>query len=122
MKEALSLPFARSAPPLSLPLGDLNWTEELNGPLQLLEGWSDVWASLRPGEPGLTFDRRANAMIADKRGWRGGRLDRVLARLGGAFEPVVRPFGWVAWRGGASRGGRGTRSSTRRIDLMLKPL
>ncbi|GAX73702.1 hypothetical protein CEUSTIGMA_g1154.t1 [Chlamydomonas eustigma] len=67
--------------------GDLNWAEERDGPLSLPHGWQDAWAvtSHPKGETGLTYDTHANPMLY-KGGWRGGRLDRALCKLGNSFE------------------------------------
>lgn len=49
----------------------MNWLES---PPALPPGWVDVWAALRPGQPGLTYDAAANAMLTHR--FKGNRLDR----------------------------------------------
>jgi len=63
--------------------GDLNWTEQRDGPLHLPEGWCDAWAEVRPGEKGYTYDSRANAMLL---GFLQIRMDRFLTHVGQCFE------------------------------------
>ena len=49
--------------------------------LGAVAGWSDAWASLRPGEPGWTYDLEANALARANAfaGEPSRRLDRVLS-------------------------------------------
>lgn len=45
--------------------GDLNWDDKVDGDMDtfLAPPWRDGWRALRPGEPGFTYDARANAML-----------------------------------------------------------
>ena len=53
---------ARCAQTAAPPPGDsdMNWGEQADGEPQLPAGWHDAWLELRPGDPGLTYDPRAN--------------------------------------------------------------
>jgi len=69
-------------------LGDLNWSDptgtagterrrEWDGPISgsIPAGWADAWATLRPTEPGYTYDAKENGMLL---GNLRKRLDRCL--------------------------------------------
>ncbi|MQM13906.1 hypothetical protein Taro_046833 [Colocasia esculenta] len=60
--------------------GDMNWDEEVDGPVPLPPGWVDAWEKKRPGEDGWTFDTMANPMLWWKPPLR-KRLDRFLCCL-----------------------------------------
>lgn len=60
-------------------LGDFNWGDQRDGAVPLKAGWCDCWAASNPGQPGFTYDTRANQMLTGN--WPGSRLDRVLAKL-----------------------------------------
>eukprot|EP00271_Cylindrocystis_brebissonii_P017402 TRINITY_DN4522_c0_g1_i2.p1 TRINITY_DN4522_c0_g1~~TRINITY_DN4522_c0_g1_i2.p1 ORF type:complete len:348 (-),score=49.31 TRINITY_DN4522_c0_g1_i2:472-1515(-) len=67
--------------------GDMNWNDTRDGTMEAVmpEGWKDAWLQLHPKEPGLTYDSKANAMLAGGR--LKGRLDRMLFKCRD-FEPV----------------------------------
>ena len=44
--------------------GDTNINEAMDGALQPPAPWEDAWVSLRPDEPGYTFDVERNVIIA----------------------------------------------------------
>jgi tyrosyl-DNA phosphodiesterase 2 len=78
--------------PNTLFAGDTNWDDALDGDLARLlpSGWADAWPTLRPGEPGYTYNSAANAMLM---GNLKKRLDRVLFKLRD-YEPAeVRMVG-----------------------------
>ena len=56
-------------------MGDLNWTERRDGALPLPTKWADAWLDLHGGDPGYTYDAKANGMLL---GSLRLRLDRVL--------------------------------------------
>eukprot|EP00850_Spirogloea_muscicola_P024955 SM001842S04066 [mRNA] locus=s1842:83:1717:- [translate_table: standard] len=58
--------------------GDMNWSDDLDGPPPLPPGWLDAWCKLRPGEAGHTYDSKTNPMLT---GRLRKRLDRVFCRL-----------------------------------------
>lgn len=60
--------------------GDMNWDDKLDGPLPLSDGWVDVWAELRPGENGWTYDTKSNQMLSGNRTLQ-KRLDRFICNL-----------------------------------------
>lgn len=71
--------------------GDLNWADNRDGELPLPLAWRDAWRTLRPGEPGFTYNARANPMLSHR--YEGSRLDRVLVRCSPPLaeeQPQVR--------------------------------
>ena len=54
--------------------GDMNWTDSRDGSVPLLPGWQDAWVTTHPGDPGYTYDTKANPMLVGR--WPGSRLDR----------------------------------------------
>ncbi|KAJ7564518.1 hypothetical protein O6H91_02G020600 [Diphasiastrum complanatum] len=59
--------------------GDMNWDDKLDGPPPMPDGWMDVWLKLHPGQPGLTYDSKANPMLTGSRLQK--RLDRFFCHL-----------------------------------------
>jgi len=47
-------------------IGDTNWVDAQDGPLQIPAPWVDVWCTLRPGEAGATYDLDVNTMANAK--------------------------------------------------------
>ncbi|KAG2300952.1 hypothetical protein Bca52824_037424 [Brassica carinata] len=60
--------------------GDINWDDKLDGKFPLPEKWVDVWEALKPGDPGFTYDTKANPMLSGNRALQ-KRLDRFFCRL-----------------------------------------
>lgn len=71
--------------PETILAGDLNFAPRAEEDLSLRTTWRDAWAELRPHDPGLTVDDKANPMRAWMRPERDRqqRLDRVCARRDG---------------------------------------
>ncbi|KAI3428797.1 hypothetical protein D9Q98_007616 [Chlorella vulgaris] len=59
--------------------GDTNWGPD-DGTPPLPGGWSDAWLHLHSGDPGLTYDPKANPMLKPGNRIR-RRLDRVWVKL-----------------------------------------
>ncbi|KAK9803621.1 hypothetical protein WJX72_006035 [[Myrmecia] bisecta] len=78
-KQALTLLDGAQEPNV-LYAGDMNWDESKDGQLPVPHGWQDAWTSLKPGDPGLTYDPKANPMLGPYNRIR-KRLDRVFAKL-----------------------------------------
>ncbi|KAK9835980.1 hypothetical protein WJX81_003455 [Elliptochloris bilobata] len=78
-KEALAM-LGRAQEPNLVFLGDMNWGAPEDGEPPLPPGWVDVWEELHAGDPGLTYDPKANPMLGPYNRIR-KRLDRVFARL-----------------------------------------
>ncbi|CAN6457494.1 unnamed protein product [Victoria cruziana] len=60
--------------------GDMNWDDKLDGTFPLVEGWTDAWLELRPGENGWTYDTKGNQMLSGNRTLQ-KRLDRCVCNL-----------------------------------------
>ncbi|KAK9155680.1 hypothetical protein Sjap_003160 [Stephania japonica] len=60
--------------------GDMNWDDAKDGQFPLLDGWTDAWTELRPGERGYTYDTKTNQMLTGNRTLQ-KRLDRFLCNL-----------------------------------------
>ncbi|KAL0654210.1 hypothetical protein Bca4012_096901 [Brassica carinata] len=60
--------------------GDMNWDDKLDGKFPLPDQWVDVWEVLKPGDPGFTYDTKANPMLSGNRALQ-KRLDRFFCRL-----------------------------------------
>ena len=74
--------------PSSVLLGDFNFSDKVASEEPDWNGFQDVWRSVRPGEPGFTFDTVLNPMADDgrKSGYR-ARLDKVL--VGGKAQGLT---------------------------------
>ncbi|KAL6562261.1 hypothetical protein OROGR_003268 [Orobanche gracilis] len=60
--------------------GDMNWSDKLDGPFPLPDGWADAWTELRPGEVGWTYDTKSNKMLSGNKTLQ-KRLDRFVCKL-----------------------------------------
>lgn len=60
--------------------GDMNWDDKRDGPFPLLDGWTDAWTELWPGEVGWTYDTKSNKMLSGNRALQ-KRLDRFVCKL-----------------------------------------
>lgn len=83
--------------------GDMNWNKDnAADPAFPTPAWRDVWSSLRPRDPGLTYDGPRNPMLANSLK---GRLDRVWARLGRFRATGIELVGTGTGGGGGMRAG-----------------
>eukprot|EP00850_Spirogloea_muscicola_P023973 SM000414S15657 [mRNA] locus=s414:17200:28773:- [translate_table: standard] len=76
--------------------GDMNWSDDLDGPPPLPPGWLDAWCKLRPGEAGHTYDSKTNPMLT---GRLRKRLDRVFCRLADYELETIETVGQEAIEG-----------------------
>uniref|UniRef100_A0ACD5V5H7 Uncharacterized protein n=1 Tax=Avena sativa TaxID=4498 RepID=A0ACD5V5H7_AVESA len=60
--------------------GDMNWDDKGDGPFPLLDGWTDPWDALKPGDEGWTYDTKANGMLTGNRKLQ-KRMDRFVCKL-----------------------------------------
>uniref|UniRef100_A0ACD5Z1I8 Uncharacterized protein n=1 Tax=Avena sativa TaxID=4498 RepID=A0ACD5Z1I8_AVESA len=60
--------------------GDMNWDDKGDGSFPLLDGWTDPWDELKPGDEGWTYDTKANGMLTGNRKLQ-KRMDRFVCKL-----------------------------------------
>lgn len=94
-----SLTAAAGASGAAVLAGDMNWNDrEGDGPVAQAfprgtpAPWADVWAALRPADPGYTYDKQLNPSVRIRKNLR-VRMDRILVMGGPGVEdrgPALR--------------------------------
>jgi endonuclease/exonuclease/phosphatase family metal-dependent hydrolase len=87
--------------PDTIMLGDFNFGDGEPEEGEITSGFEDIWAHLRPGESGYTWDMEKSWMARRfaYRGERSRRLDRILVRSERLEARDVRLFGEEPIRG-----------------------